>query len=138
LAEHSSQEQARGCILCLIEPTSGEVRFDGQEVTALDKDSLRALARDMQIDANGDRPWHRGPPATFRLTGSSARQAGGNTNHPRALDITAAAQVGLDSSSPARPSMAPSMTAVNSVASTSEMARWAALGFMTGSGVVDR
>jgi oligopeptide transport system ATP-binding protein len=37
------------CILRLIEPTSGEVRFDGHEVTALDKGALRALARDMQI-----------------------------------------------------------------------------------------
>jgi oligopeptide transport system ATP-binding protein len=37
------------CILRLIEPTSGEVWFDGTNVTALDKASLRALARDMQI-----------------------------------------------------------------------------------------
>ncbi len=37
------------CILRLIEPTSGEVWFDGKNVTALDKTSLRALARDMQI-----------------------------------------------------------------------------------------
>ncbi len=37
------------CILRLIEPTSGEVWFDGRNVTALDKSSLRALARDMQI-----------------------------------------------------------------------------------------
>src|SRR5712692_935441 len=37
------------CILRLIEPTSGEVWFDGANVTALDKSSLRALARDMQI-----------------------------------------------------------------------------------------
>ncbi len=37
------------CILRLIEPTLGEVRFDGHEVTALDKRALRALARDMQI-----------------------------------------------------------------------------------------
>jgi oligopeptide transport system ATP-binding protein len=37
------------CILRLIEPTSGEVWFKGTNVTALDKASLRALARDMQI-----------------------------------------------------------------------------------------
>ena len=37
------------CILRLIEPTSGEVRFQGQSVTGADKHQLRALARDMQI-----------------------------------------------------------------------------------------
>ncbi len=37
------------CILRLIEPTSGEVWFEGRNVTALGKDELRALARDMQI-----------------------------------------------------------------------------------------
>jgi oligopeptide transport system ATP-binding protein len=37
------------CILRLIEPTSGEVWFDGRNVTAAGKDELRALARDMQI-----------------------------------------------------------------------------------------
>ena len=37
------------CILRLIEPTSGQVWFDGREVTALGKSELRALARDMQI-----------------------------------------------------------------------------------------
>jgi oligopeptide transport system ATP-binding protein len=37
------------CILRLIEPTSGEVWFNGQNVTALGKAELRALARDMQI-----------------------------------------------------------------------------------------
>ena len=37
------------CILRLIEPTSGEVRFEGRSVTALGKAELRALARDMQI-----------------------------------------------------------------------------------------
>src|SRR5436853_5981591 len=36
-------------ILRLIEPTSGEVWFEGRNVTALDKSDLRALARDMQI-----------------------------------------------------------------------------------------
>ena len=37
------------CILRLIEPTSGEVWFEGRNVTALDRHALRALARDMQI-----------------------------------------------------------------------------------------
>ena len=37
------------CILRLIEPTSGEVWFEGKNVTAAGKDDLRALARDMQI-----------------------------------------------------------------------------------------
>jgi oligopeptide transport system ATP-binding protein len=37
------------CILRLIEPTSGEVLFKGQNVTTAGKDELRALARSMQI-----------------------------------------------------------------------------------------
>jgi len=37
------------CILRLIEPTSGEVWFNGRNVTTAGKDELRALARDMQI-----------------------------------------------------------------------------------------
>jgi oligopeptide transport system ATP-binding protein len=37
------------CILRLIEPTSGEVWFEGRNVTALGRKELRALARDMQI-----------------------------------------------------------------------------------------
>jgi oligopeptide transport system ATP-binding protein len=37
------------CILRLIEPTSGEVWFEGRNVTALKRRELRALARDMQI-----------------------------------------------------------------------------------------
>jgi oligopeptide transport system ATP-binding protein len=37
------------CILRLIEPTSGEVTFEGKSVTAASKQELRALARDMQI-----------------------------------------------------------------------------------------
>src|SRR5436190_2276126 len=37
------------CILRLIEPTSGEVWFEGKDVTALDKGALRRLRRDMQI-----------------------------------------------------------------------------------------
>jgi len=36
-------------ILRLIEPTSGEVQFEGREVTTLDHDNLGALRRDMQI-----------------------------------------------------------------------------------------
>jgi oligopeptide transport system ATP-binding protein len=37
------------CILRLIEPTSGEVWFEGKSVTTASKSELRALARDMQI-----------------------------------------------------------------------------------------
>jgi len=37
------------CVLRLIEPTSGEVWFDGREVTAMDRAQLRGAARDMQI-----------------------------------------------------------------------------------------
>ena len=37
------------CILRLIEPTSGEVWFDGRNVTALNARALRALCREMQI-----------------------------------------------------------------------------------------
>src|SRR6201993_4434069 len=37
------------CILRLIDPTSGEVWFDGKDVTALSGAPLRALCRDMQI-----------------------------------------------------------------------------------------
>jgi oligopeptide transport system ATP-binding protein len=37
------------CILRLIEPTSGEVRFDGRDVMAMDARGLRELSRGMQI-----------------------------------------------------------------------------------------
>jgi len=37
------------CLLRLIEPTSGQVWFDGKEVTALEAEDLRAMARQMQI-----------------------------------------------------------------------------------------
>src|SRR5574341_63764 len=37
------------CILRLIEPTAGEVWFQGKNVTALDRGALRSLCRDMQI-----------------------------------------------------------------------------------------
>jgi oligopeptide transport system ATP-binding protein len=37
------------CILRLIEPTAGEVWFEGRSVTQASRDDLRALARDMQI-----------------------------------------------------------------------------------------
>jgi oligopeptide transport system ATP-binding protein len=36
-------------VLRLIEPTEGEVRFEGQEITTLDKSNMRALRREMQI-----------------------------------------------------------------------------------------
>src|SRR4026209_562931 len=37
------------CILRLIEPTSGEVRFRGEDVLAFSSSRLRAARRDMQI-----------------------------------------------------------------------------------------
>ena len=37
------------CILRLIEPTSGEVWFEGKNVTGMDREGLRATSRDMQI-----------------------------------------------------------------------------------------
>src|SRR3954471_22546571 len=37
------------CILRLIEPTSGEIWFEGRDTTALSGGELRALCRDMQI-----------------------------------------------------------------------------------------
>ncbi|HEU0058590.1 MAG TPA: dipeptide/oligopeptide/nickel ABC transporter ATP-binding protein, partial [Hyphomicrobiaceae bacterium] len=37
------------CILRLIEPTAGEIWFEGRNVTAFRRDQLRALCRDMQI-----------------------------------------------------------------------------------------
>ena len=37
------------CILRLIEPTAGEVRFEGRDVLALDHRRMRALRREMQI-----------------------------------------------------------------------------------------
>jgi oligopeptide transport system ATP-binding protein len=37
------------CILRLVEPTEGSVRFEGREVTTLNRRDLRALRREMQI-----------------------------------------------------------------------------------------
>jgi oligopeptide/dipeptide ABC transporter ATP-binding protein len=37
------------CLLRLVEPTGGEVRFDGRDLLALDAGALRAARRDMQI-----------------------------------------------------------------------------------------
>ena len=37
-------------VLRLLEPTAGKVVFDGQDVTALDKEALRQMRRKMQID----------------------------------------------------------------------------------------
>jgi oligopeptide transport system ATP-binding protein len=37
------------CILRLIEPTAGEIWFEGRNVTAFGRDQLRTLCRDMQI-----------------------------------------------------------------------------------------
>ena len=50
VGESGSGKSTTGrCILRLIEPTSGEVWFAGQNVTALGGEALRALCRDMQI-----------------------------------------------------------------------------------------
>jgi len=40
---------ASRCVLRLIEPTSGEIRFDGKNVLSLGGEELRAIRRDMQI-----------------------------------------------------------------------------------------
>src|SRR6266487_555100 len=37
------------CLLRLIEPTKGEILFEGREVTAMGKTQLRQLSREMQI-----------------------------------------------------------------------------------------
>src|SRR3989449_2850621 len=37
------------CILRLIEPTSGELKFEGRDMISLGADELRRLRRDMQI-----------------------------------------------------------------------------------------
>ena len=43
------------CVLRLIEPTAGEVWFEGRDVTKLDKRSMRALCRDMQMNVLTDK-----------------------------------------------------------------------------------
>ena len=45
----SGKTTAARCILRLIEPTSGEVIFDGREVLTLSRSELRRTRRDMQI-----------------------------------------------------------------------------------------
>src|SRR5207302_5312730 len=37
------------CILRLIEPTRGEIKFEGRDITAMSKRELRELRREMQI-----------------------------------------------------------------------------------------
>jgi oligopeptide transport system ATP-binding protein len=50
VGESGSGKSTTGrCILRLIEPTAGEVWFEGKNVTALDSAALRSLCRDMQI-----------------------------------------------------------------------------------------
>jgi oligopeptide transport system ATP-binding protein len=50
VGESGSGKSTTGrCILRLIEPTAGEVWFEGRNVTALGQNALRSLCRDMQI-----------------------------------------------------------------------------------------
>ena len=50
VGESGSGKSTTGrCILRLIEPTAGEVWFEGKNVTALDSNALTSLRRDMQI-----------------------------------------------------------------------------------------
>jgi len=50
VGESGSGKSTTGrCILRLIEPTAGEVWFEGRNVTALDPAAFRSLCRDMQI-----------------------------------------------------------------------------------------
>ena len=50
VGESGSGKSTTGrCILRLIEPTAGEVWFEGRNVSALDAGAFRALCRDMQI-----------------------------------------------------------------------------------------
>src|SRR5688500_12548419 len=45
----SGKTTAGRCLLRLIEPTSGSVRFEGTELTTLDRNDMRVKRRDMQI-----------------------------------------------------------------------------------------
>jgi oligopeptide/dipeptide ABC transporter ATP-binding protein len=45
----SGKTTAGRCVLRLIEPTSGSIRFKGRELTSLDRSAMRVLRRDMQI-----------------------------------------------------------------------------------------
>jgi len=50
VGESGSGKSTTGrCILRLIEPTAGEIWFEGKNVTALNSAALRSLCRDMQI-----------------------------------------------------------------------------------------
>jgi oligopeptide transport system ATP-binding protein len=50
VGESGSGKSTTGrCVLRLIEPTSGEIRFEERDVVGMDSDQLRALRRDVQI-----------------------------------------------------------------------------------------
>src|SRR6185295_9298003 len=50
VGESGSGKSTTGrCVLRLIEPTSGEIVFEGRDVIRMDSDQLRALRRDIQI-----------------------------------------------------------------------------------------
>src|SRR6266480_4662659 len=51
VGESGSGKSTTGyCVLQLLKPTSGSVRFRGQELTGLQREKLREVRRELQID----------------------------------------------------------------------------------------